>query len=174
MPITLEKILSPTADTEFDFLGETVHVTFAPLRYTGAMQDLAQRFSDEDNESRVSIAEARDRAAAVIAEAGSDPEALTLANAQAAEIQSSADERERALDLRERRQLRESLASDGDGKGGPPGLLVSWDVLEGRKPLAPTRANLDKLPDVFLRLVFVSLAWENQPDPQKAPTSDEP
>lgn len=35
MPITLEKLFSPTVTTTSPFLGETVSVTWSPLRYTG-------------------------------------------------------------------------------------------------------------------------------------------
>jgi hypothetical protein len=46
--------------------------------------------------------------------------------------------------------------------------------MEGRKPLKTDRETIDRLPDVFLRILFLSLARENQPDPPKAPTSPEP
>ena len=174
MPITLEKILSPTSDTSFEFMGEEVHVTFAPMRYTGQMQDFAQRLSDEDEAEVAEIAELRQQAQDVLTQAGKNEKALPLANARAAELNGQAAEREQRMDLRNRKALRDSLASDGDGNGGPPGLLVSWDVMEGRKRLGVDRKTLDRLPDIFLRIVFLSLAQENQPDPQKAPNSDEP
>lgn len=174
MPITLEKILSPTAESSFEFMGETVNVTFAPMRYTGEMQDFAQRVTDEDNAEEAEIAELHEQAAAILAEAGKGKEAQALAQAQAAEINARADDRERKMDLRQRKVLRDYLASDGDGSGGPAGMLVSWDVMEGRKALKTDRKTLDRLPDLFLRLVFINLARENQPDPPKAPHSDEP
>lgn len=173
MPITLEKILSPTAVTSFEFLGETVTVTFAPMRYTGEMQDFAQRIDEEEGAERQAIADLREEALRVVAAADKDKASRDVAKATAAEIVGRAEERARALDLRERKALRDYLASDGDGNGGPPGMLVAWDVMEGRKPIPVTRKQLDRLPDLFLRFVFVSLAQENLPDPPKAPTSDE-
>jgi hypothetical protein len=155
-------------------MGETVNVAFAPMRYTGQMQDFAQRLSDEDETEVEAIAELRAQAADEIERAGKNPKALALAQARASELNGKAAEREQRMDLRNRKALRDSLAADGDGKGGPPGLLVAWDVMEGRKRLGVDRATLDRLPDLFLRVVFLSLARENQPDPPKAPNSDEP
>lgn len=174
MPITLEKLLSPTAETSFEFMGETVTVTFAPMRYTGEMQDFSQRLSEEETAEQARITELREEATTVLAEAGKGKEAQALAAARAAELRGDADDRERKMDLRDRKALRDALASNGNADGGPPGLLVSWDVMEGRKPLKTDRATLDRLPDIFLRVVFLSLARENQPDPPKAPTSEGP
>lgn len=174
MPITLEKLLSPTAETSFDFMGETVHVTFAPMRYTGAMQDFALRMDEEANTEKQAIDGLREEAIEVVASANGNKDARAVAIARASELNADAERREQALDLKSRKTLRDSLASDGDAQGGPPGLLVAWDVMEGRKPLKTDRATLDRLPDLFLRIVFLSLAKENQPDPTKAPNSDEP
>jgi glycine/D-amino acid oxidase-like deaminating enzyme len=174
MPITLEKLLSPSAETSFEFMGETVNVTFSPARYTGAMQEMAERLFDESTAEKDRIEALRSEAIEIVASANGNEEARVVAVARAAELNADADTREQRLDLRDRKALRDSLATDGDGNGGPPGLLLSWDVMEGRKRLEPTRKNLDKLPDLFLRITFLSLAKENSPDPQKAPTSDEP
>jgi len=173
MPITLEKLLSPTAETSFEFLGETVHVTFAPMRYTGEMQDFAQRLSDEQSVERDAIADLREQADELIKQAAKGNTG-DLDRARAAELRANAENREVQLGLRDRKALRDSLASNGDGNGGPPGLLVAWDVMEGRKPLPTDRKTIDRLPDLFLQILFLNLARENQPDPQKAPTSDEP
>jgi len=161
MPITLEKLLSPTADTSFEFMGETVNVTFAPMRYTGEMQDFAQRLADEETAEKAKIADLREEAVQIVASANGNVEARAVAVARAAELNGEADSREQTLDLRDRKALRDALA----------GLLVSWDVMEGRKPLGVDRKTLDRLPDLFLRIVFLSLARENQPDPQRAPDS---
>lgn len=172
MPITLEKILSPTAETSFEFMDETVHVTFAPLRYTGQMQEMAERLSDDEKAEQDEIRALREQADELLASA--TPEDKEAAESKAAGLRADAASREQRLDLRDRRAVRDALATDGDAKGGPPGMLVAWDVMEGRKALPTDRATLDRLPDIFLRLVFLSLARENMPDPPKAPTSDEP
>ncbi|MHB8398429.1 MAG: hypothetical protein ACYDCI_05770 [Candidatus Limnocylindrales bacterium] len=139
MPITLEKLLSPKVTTPVEFLGETIDVTWAPFRYTGEMQELAERLSDEETAESEAIAELRAE--------GKDDEAQS---------------RQIRLDHRDKRSLREVLSR----------LLVSWEVFEGRKRLPTDLATLNRLPDVFLTVVFLSLGRENQPDPQTAPNSD--
>lgn len=150
MPITLEKLFSPTATTSFEFLGETVTVEFSPWRWTGEMQALVNEFAREDEEEAERIAEAR--VSGDVAEA---------------------DKRERELDLTNKRRLREMLACDA-GEHRPAGLLVSWDVMRGKKAVVPTLDELNRLPDYFLSCVFLALGAENMPDPKTASTSDEP
>lgn len=164
MPITLEKLLSPTAEVSFEFMGETVNVTFAPMRYTGEMQDLALRLSDEETTEQAKIKALRAEAVEIVASANGNKEARKIAVARAAELNGDAETRERKLELRDRKAIRDFLGS----------LLVSWDVMEGRKPLPINRPTLDRLPDLFLKYVFVTIGQENQPDPLKAPHSDEP
>lgn len=139
MPITLEKLFSPTVDTSFDFLGETVHVTWAPFRYTGEMQAFAEKLGDDERAEQLAIAELR---------------------ADGHEEEASA--REVALDYSDKRALRQMLSV----------LLVGWDVMDGKKQVKTDLATLNTLPDVFLRVVFLSLAQANQPDPPKAPNSE--
>lgn len=164
MPITLEKLLSPTAETSFEFMGETVNVTFAPMRYTGEMQDFAERLSEEEEGVQAKVAELRAEAETVLADAGKGTEAQAIAAARAAELTGEASALEQKMDLADRKALRDLLSK----------LLVGWDVMEGRKPLKTDRDTLDRLPDIFLRFVYISLARENQPDPPKAPTSERP
>lgn len=147
MPITLEKLFSPTATSSFEFLNETVTVEYCPWRWTGAMQTLVDDFTRQDEEEAERIAELREAGDIAAVEAG-----------------------ERKLDLANKRRLREMLACDAD----PTGLLVSWDVMRGKKAVVPTLLELNKLPDFFLTCVFLALGAENMPDPQTAPNSDEP
>lgn len=139
MPLTLEKLFSPTVTTSFEFLDETVTCVWSPFRWTGEMQDLAEKV-------RIEIEEGKDEVIA-LREAG-DEEA--------------AKAREIALDMRDKRALREMLST----------MLVSWDVLDGKKPVKTDLATLNKLPDTFLVAAFLSLSAENQADPSTAPSSD--
>jgi hypothetical protein len=175
MPISLEKLLSPTAATSFEFMGETVNVTFAPYRYTGEMQELAERLSDEETADAATIADLREQADTVDrgGEQGREG-AGPRPGSRRSELRGKAEELAVKVDRRARKKLRDVLATNGDGAGGPAGLLVAWDVMEGRKPLKTDRETIDRLPDVFLRVLFLSLARENQPDPPKAPTPTSP
>jgi regulator of protease activity HflC (stomatin/prohibitin superfamily) len=162
MPITLEKLLSPTAETSFEWDGEVVNLVYAPMRYTGEMQDFAVRLDDEATAERAKVAELREQADTIIAEAGKDEAAKAAAEAKAAALRADAMKRETRMDFRDRAALRDFLAT----------MLVSWDVMDGRKPLRTDRKTLDRLPDMFLKVAFVMIGTENSPDPQKAPTSN--
>lgn len=162
MPITLAKLYSPTLETEFDFLGETVHVTWAPHRYTGEMNELFEELNEREEQELDAIEAARAIA-----------EDETLPEAERARARRRAARLERAFEYRTKRRMRDYLASDGDGQGGPPGLLVGWDVLdEHGQPIPTTRAQLLRLPDSFVQALFLALTRENQPDPRNAPDSD--
>lgn len=150
MPITLEKLFSPTATASFEFLNETVTVEYCPWRWTGEMQSVFDTFSREEEEEAERIAELR--------------EAGDMAAVQASE---------RKLNIANKRLFREMLACDS-AEGRPAGLLVAWDVMRGKKAVVPTLAELNRLPDFFLTCVFLALGTENAPDPQTAPNSDEP
>lgn len=170
MPITLKKLFSPTARSSFDFLDETVNVVWAPFKYTGEMQDLAEKLIEESAQDRGEIDQLRKEADAATAEAarlraGPDVDVLRVAvlEAEAAAAMDQVNTREVRLDSRDKRALRRTLS----------GLLVSWDVLdEDRKPIPTDEATLAKLPDAFLQVLFMNMARENQPDPTKAPASD--
>lgn len=71
MPLTLEKLFSPTVPSSFEFMGETVHLAWAPSRYTGEMDDFAVRMSAEMTADKARVVELR--------EAGETDEADTLA-----------------------------------------------------------------------------------------------
>lgn len=143
MPITLEKLFSPTVGSSFEFLDETVNCVWAPFRWTGEMQDLAEKV-------RIEIEEGRDEVTA-LREAGDEP---------------AAKAREIELEMHDKRALRVMLSTmlvswdvmDGDGPKA--------------KPIATNLVALNKLPDAFLVAAFLSLSAENQEDPQKAPISD--
>lgn len=172
MPITLAKLFSPTVRTSFLFLDETVNVVFAPLRYTGEMQDLAERLTGEMQVSADELDALRDEAAAadaaadqLDAEPEKDEAAVQELRDQAMVARGKAVSSEVELDHRGKAIIREFLAR----------LLVSWDVLgEDGKPISTDIAELNRLPDLFLQVVFLSLKGENAPDPTKAPPSDEP
>jgi len=172
MPITLAKLFSPTATVSFPFLGETVNVVWAPFRYTGEMQELADRIAAEQAVDTDEIARLRASAtdkfeeAARLEQADSpDPEAIAALRTEAAAALLEADASEVRLDHRDKAAVREVLSK----------LLVSWDVLdEAGKPIGTDVDTLARLPDVFNRTVFFSLSQENVPDPTKAPPSDEP
>lgn len=170
MPITLEKLFSPTAPSSFPFLGEIVHVTWAPFRWTGEMQELAERLSDESAVEKAAIAALKEEAEAIEAEAVALvvevdlPKALDL-RARASALTDEAMTRELRLDTQDKTNMRDFLVT----------LLVTWDVLDDAgKPLPTDKATLRTLPTPFLQAVFTSLSMESQPDPQKAPESVEP
>ncbi len=169
MPITLEKLFSPTATVSFPFLGETVNVTFAPWKYTGEMQDLLDRLQAEQATEREEMAVLIEQANARDAEAdrlnGSHAADVATLRARAAELRDEASQHEVRLDHRDKAALRDVLSK----------LLVTWDVLDAKgKPIPTTGESLNGLPDVFLWAVFLSLNQENQPDPTPAPPSNEP
>ena len=151
MPITLEKLFSPTVESSFPILGEVVHVTWSPWRYTGEMQELAERLGAEDRAEAEALEELREEQA----EADED---------RAVQIAGEISRREQVRGYRESDAIRAFLST----------LIVSWDVMDGRKPFATDLVSLKRLPDQFIRIVFLSLGIENQPDPTKAPSSDEP
>jgi len=177
MPLTLEKLFSKTATVSFPYEDETVHVTWAPARYTGVMQDRADEIQGQIAESQEEIGVIVDRAriaeeamAAMADVPGPDgkpvasPEKVAVAVA-AADLRAQADRAEFSLSRKSWAGLRETLAK----------LLVTWDVLgEDGKPIPTDEETLRGLPDGFLMLVFLSLTNENQLDPQKAPTSEPP
>jgi hypothetical protein len=53
-------------------------------------------------------------------------------------------------------------------------LLVSWDVMDGKRPYPTDEASLEKLDPDFLAAAFMSLGSENEADPQKPDPSVEP
>lgn len=174
MPITLAKLFSPTATVSFPFLGETVNVTWAPFKYTGEMQELAEKMVAEDETDKAEIAalrtegdEATAEAARLLAFGEGTPEFLGAAvhQAKAVAAYDALNKRELRLDSRDKQYLRESVSR----------LVVTWDVLgEDRKPIPTDLATLKTLPDFFIRTVFVSLSNESQTDPLSALESDEP
>lgn len=141
MPITLDKLFSTTVASTFEYLGEVVHITWAPSRYTGEMDDLAESMTAEETQDRADIAEM---------EAAGDADGVLRIRSQIAR--------------RDRRTVRTFLSA----------LLVSWDVMDGRKPYPTDEVSLAKLPDDFLQTAFMSLYGENAMDPQKAPSSNGP
>jgi hypothetical protein len=67
MPITLEKLFSPSLPLVFEYLGEDVNVRWSPSRYTGEMDDLAEQMDREQEESSAELLaalQAEDEAAA--------------------------------------------------------------------------------------------------------------
>lgn len=60
MPLTLQQLFAETAEAEFDWSGETVHLTWAPARYTGEMDDLAEHLSDEEERDETLLTELTD------------------------------------------------------------------------------------------------------------------
>lgn len=88
MPITLDKLFSPTAESSFEFLGESVTVVWAPWRWTGEMQEMADKLSAE-----------------------ADEEGEAIADLKAAGDEQGAKQREQAFDLQAKRRIRELLAT---------------------------------------------------------------
>lgn len=173
MPITLEKLFSGTRTISFTFMGEDVRVTYAPLRYTGEMQELAQKAMSESGDARDEIALLREQAEAVATEAialeeageaaGEGPGAGADKRLEASQLYEKIASQEIQLDTREKALIRSSLAA----------LVTTWDVLGADgKPIPTDIGTLKTLPDVFLRLVYLHLADENSADPPKAPTSE--
>lgn len=171
MPITLEKLFSPTAKVEFEFLDETVHVTFAPFRYTGEMQDMADKLSADSDAAREEIValraqaeDAQKRWKALQAEPDRDEEQIRAIRRMASESYAEIEKRENKLTVLERTLIRRFLSE----------LLVTWDVMVAPKQPHPTdEESLKKLPDAFLLVVFTKIVGENQPDPTNAPPSDD-
>ncbi len=171
MPITLEKLFSPTAKVEFEFLDEIIHVTFAPFRYTGEMQDMADKMTaetdtvrDELVALRAQAADATKRADALDESPERDEAQVLAIRAMANETYAEIEKREAKLTVKERSLIRRFLSE----------LLVTWDVLmPDGKPHPTDEASLKKLPDAFLLVVFLKLVGENQPDPTNAPGSDD-
>lgn len=152
MPITLEKLFSPTLTVSFPFLEETVNVTWAPWRWTGEMQDLVDRMRAEFDAERDGLEE---RMKAAIEAEGADEETVREGVRHALVEMSKAD----------MAFVREMLSR----------LLVSWDVLDDDGKARPTdMAEMKRLPDQFLTAVWQALAKESAPDPSSAPNSDEP
>ncbi len=173
MPITLAKLFSHTTTASFEFMGETVSVTWAPYRYTGEMQELSEKLIDENDEDRAAIKAMREEAevaaneATALSETGEtpDPEVVSALRAKAFQLFDEISTREVHLDGREKHTIRDHLSK----------LIVTWDVLdEHGKPLAHDVATLKQLPDPFLRACYLNLANENRPDPTNAPKSDAP
>jgi hypothetical protein len=171
MPITLEKLFSPTATVSFEFLGDTVNVVWAPFRYTGEMQELAEKVVAEQEVDQAALTDLRAEAkqlldsAAAIEEEDGDEAQIAALREEGADKLGEAQKAEIRLSHRDKRSIREVLAT----------LLVSWDVLDARgKPVPTTLEELRRLPDPFVQAVFLSLSSESRPDPQKAPNSDEP
>jgi len=55
MPLTLDKLFSATVSSSFVVLGETVHLTWCPSKYTGEMDDLAREMQDEETADILAI-----------------------------------------------------------------------------------------------------------------------
>lgn len=170
MPISLEKLFSDTITVSFPYMDETVNVTWAPARWTGEMQDLAERLAKEMGADGARVAELRAEAqakldaAAALEAADGDAAAVDALRAEADDLAAEATEEAAELNLRDRRALRDSLVR----------FLVAWDVLDGDTPLPIDLASLNRLPDDFLRTIWLRLLAGNREDPPKAPTSDEP
>lgn len=56
MPLTLEKLFSETLESTLEVYGETLHLTWAPARYTGEMDELAKTMTDEAVEDKAEYA----------------------------------------------------------------------------------------------------------------------
>jgi len=56
MPLTLEKLFSPTVPSSLVVMGETVHLLWAPSRYTGEMDELADHLATEEAQDSASVA----------------------------------------------------------------------------------------------------------------------
>lgn len=123
MPLTLKQLRAKSTSVEVEVLGETVHLGFAPGRYTSDVDERMADFFDSV-----------------------DPDATRL----------TADQNAVLLDF--------LLA-----------ILVDWDVLDDDgKPIPIDAENLRLIPPM-VRLEFVAaLGKANAPDPQQAPTSEEP
>ncbi|HEY8818411.1 MAG TPA: hypothetical protein VIM25_06290 [Candidatus Limnocylindrales bacterium] len=134
MPITLDKLFSATVSSSFEYMGETVEMTWAPARYTGEMADLAEKLDADIEATQAEIDEA------VAEEDGRKAMRLRI----------------RAQQL-DRKTVRRFLSA----------LLVSWDVLDGKKPFPTDEASLAKLDPSFLAAAFTSLGEENRPDPTR-------
>jgi hypothetical protein len=170
MPISLEKLFSDTITVSFPYMDETVNVTWAPARWTGEMQDLAERLAKEMAADGAHVAELRKDAqgkldaASALEEANGDAAEVEALRSEADALAAEATEEAAELNLRDRRALRDSLVR----------FLVGWDVLDGDTPLPIDLPNLNRLPDDFLRTLWIRLLEGNREDPQKAPSSDEP
>lgn len=118
---------------------KTVNVTWAPARYTGEMDELAEAITAEENRDLAEVDALR--------EAGEDDQATTVMQ---------------ALQRRNMRNLRRLLSE----------LVTSWDLMDGEVEHPHDGAGLLRLPDSFVQLVFLTISGENQPDPQKAASSN--
>lgn len=136
MPLTLEKLFSPTVTSTLEVLGEVVTLTWAPARYTGEMDELAERLTLENAADEDALAELDGNVAA------------------AEEVQA--------------RQTRRNAAT---ARTFVAAMLVSWDLMDGKKPFPFDEASLKKLPDFFVTAVFLAMSEENATDPTSAPSS---
>lgn len=152
MPLTLQKLFNQTLPAEFEILGETVHFEWAPARYTGEMDEIAENLIAQ-NDAAADEEEALDSEARELREEGQTAAADKKAKA--------ADRIRKARERRDMRHLRTLLAQ----------VLVSWDLMDGDVPLPIDEEHLRRLPDSFVTAVFVSLSAENRADPTKAPSS---
>lgn len=57
MPITLEKLFSPSLPGALEYLGETVNFRWSPSRYTGEMDDLAEQMDRDQDEDKAELAD---------------------------------------------------------------------------------------------------------------------
>ncbi len=173
MPLTLDKLFSRTVVSTLKWEGETVRLVWAPTRYTGAMDDQAAALGEDSEKASTAVAAVLDEAeadAAALLEAiedGASASARAAIEATADGIRASAQEAADALRRIEDRKtdhlIRANLAE----------LLVSWDLMDGKRPLPINEETLSRLPPIFVRAVFAALAEENQPDPQNAPSSND-
>lgn len=141
MPLSVEKLFSRTVDSSFEIDGDIVHLKWAPARYTGEMDDLAERMREEAEDGDAKLAELR-----------------------AADDKDGADALIRQRDRADAAATRTFVAT----------MLVDWDVMLGTTTHPHDEAGLLKLPDWFVRTVFLALSEENQVDPTSPAPSDEP
>lgn len=151
MPLTLQKLRSRTLPFELEVMGEPVIGTWAPARYSGEMDELANDLVDENDAAGDEAASLE--VEAIEAELGGDVQGAALKRRAAKRI-----EKQRAR--RDMRHLRTLLST----------ILVTWDLMDGEKPYATDEASLRRLPDFFVQAVFLAISAENRADP-KAPAN---
>jgi hypothetical protein len=169
MPITLEKLFSPTAEFEIEFLGETIKVSWQPWRYTAEMQELAEKLTGENAEQRAEVVELAELVeqqtaqADRLEEAGADPDEVARLRVEAEKGADEITSRQLVMATQYSDTIRKMLAS----------LVVDWDVLdENGQPVPTTEAQMKRLPTRFLMAVWNGMTAESQPDPTKEARSN--
>lgn len=94
-----------------------------------------------------------------------DEESATLVRVAELEADDKADQAARLV-VRANRQTARNVARLLSQ------LIVSWDLMDGKKPHPTDVAGLAKLPDMVLLAVFTSLSQANELDPPKAASSN--